>query len=59
MSDSPVTWYSVVRAQEISGLVGKVNERIDEGWQPWGDMKIDTHERMRWVQVMVKYETKA
>lgn len=49
--------YIIVRAHS-SELAGKVNEKIEEGWQPYGHLAISDHKNSHYAilfQPMVKY----
>ncbi len=39
----------------IYDLRGRVNKRIEEGWQPVGGINFMPNESLRFTQVMVKY----
>lgn len=42
----------------LNEFIEAVNEEINDGWQPYGDMKIPTIDNTipKMIQVMVKYE---
>lgn len=53
--------YMMLKTEKLQDLVDKVNEKLPEGWQPFGSMTFvptySDNSGKQYVQVMVKYET--
>lgn len=54
MSDKHVVLYDVVVTTSIKLLPSLVNESIQQGWQPYGNVVADPDERI-FAQPIVKY----
>jgi len=52
-----ISEYNVVSLDNIDNAVDAVNERISEGWQPYGSMVVNTigDDEQRFTQTLVRY----
>ncbi len=52
-----ISEYNVVSLDNIDNVVDAFNERISEGWQPYGSMIVNTisDDEQRFTQTLVRY----
>lgn len=57
LNKSKVIEYILLKETVFSDLSDRVNEHLEEGWQPWGGPGIGVDEmENHYIQAMVRYE---